>query len=268
MKAYFSIFRIRMQEALQYRAAAWAGVCTQFFWGFMRIMIYQAFYESSDRVMPMEFRQLCTYIWLQQAFLYCFELWSGRDGELFAKITDGSVAYELCRPMELYHHWFARILAGRMGGAALRCVPLLVVTVFLPYPYRLLLPQSAAQLLIFAAALVTGTMITAAVSMLIYVLTFKTLNPSGTLTVFAAISELFAGTVLVLPFMPQKMQSVAMFLPFRYMADFPFRVCSGDIALADSLWQLGAALAWLAALWVIGNWGMKRVLRTAVIQGG
>ena len=268
MKAYVSIFRIRMQEALQYRAAAWAGVCTQFFWGFMLIMIYQAFYESSDRVMPMEFRQLCTYIWLQQAFLYCFQLWSGRDGELFDKITDGSVAYELCRPMELYHHWFARLLAGRMGGAALRCVPLLVVTVFLPGPYRLMLPQSVGQFLLFAAALLTGTMITAAVSMLIYIITFKTLNPSGTLTMFGAISELLSGSLVVLPFLPQGLQNVAVLLPFRYMADFPFRVCNGDIPFLEGLGQLGIALAWLAALMLIGSRGMKRVLRSVVIQGG
>ena len=117
MKAYYSIFRIRMQEALQYRAAAWAGVTTQFFWGFMLIMIYQAFYESSDRVMPMTFEQLCSYIWMQQAFLILVETWSGRDSELFEKITSGSVAYELCRPLELYQHWFARLLAGRLGGA-------------------------------------------------------------------------------------------------------------------------------------------------------
>ena len=268
MKAYYSIFRIRMQEALQYRAAAWAGVTTQFFWGFMLIMIYQAFYESSDRVMPMTFEQLCSYIWMQQAFLILVETWSGRDSELFEKITSGSVAYELCRPLELYQHWFARLLAGRLGGAILRCVPLLLVATVLPYPYRLLFPKSIAQLLLFVVSLLVGAMLTVSVSMFTYILTFKTMNSNGVLSVFSALTTLFSGSLVALPFMPEGVQRFAMALPFRYMADLPFRIWNGSIPVFDGLWQLGVGILWLAALWMLGNLFMKRVLRTAIIQGG
>ena len=43
MKAYISVFKLRLINGLQYRAAAFAGVATQFFWGIMHIMIYEAF---------------------------------------------------------------------------------------------------------------------------------------------------------------------------------------------------------------------------------
>ncbi|HOJ12119.1 MAG TPA: ABC transporter permease, partial [Clostridiales bacterium] len=69
MKAYFSVFKMRLINGMQYRVAALAGVATQFFWGFMFIMIYEAFYQSAVQTPPIELKQLVSYMWLQQAFL-------------------------------------------------------------------------------------------------------------------------------------------------------------------------------------------------------
>ena len=54
MKKYWSFFRMRFLGSLQYRAAAWAGIATQFAWGFMQLLMYRAFYEAGipDGVFP------------------------------------------------------------------------------------------------------------------------------------------------------------------------------------------------------------------------
>ena len=67
MKAYISYFKLRFISGLQYRTAAWAGIATQFFFGFVYIMVYSAFYESGSGSIPMEFASLATYLWLNQA---------------------------------------------------------------------------------------------------------------------------------------------------------------------------------------------------------
>ena len=41
MKACLSFFRMRLINGMQYRTAAWAGIVTQFFWGFMEILLYR-----------------------------------------------------------------------------------------------------------------------------------------------------------------------------------------------------------------------------------
>ena len=38
MKKYLSFFKLRFVMGMQYRAAALAGVCTQFFWGLMEVI--------------------------------------------------------------------------------------------------------------------------------------------------------------------------------------------------------------------------------------
>ena len=73
-RVYGSFFRLRFINGLQYRAAAYAGVATQFAWGFMEILLFHAFYQTDPAAFPMEFSQLAAYVWLQQAFLALFML--------------------------------------------------------------------------------------------------------------------------------------------------------------------------------------------------
>jgi ABC-2 type transport system permease protein len=53
VKAYLSILRLRFAVQLQYRAAAAASLFTNFFFGFVRIMVFMAFYASSTQSQPL-----------------------------------------------------------------------------------------------------------------------------------------------------------------------------------------------------------------------
>ena len=46
IRKYLSFFRIRFTAGFQYRAAALAGIATQFFWGLMEIRMFMAFYRT------------------------------------------------------------------------------------------------------------------------------------------------------------------------------------------------------------------------------
>ena len=133
MRQYLSFFRIRFLAGLQYRAAAWAGVATQFAWGGMNILMFWAFYRTDPASFPMTMSQLSSYIWLQQAFLAMFMTWF-YDNDIFDAISSGSIAYELCRPCDLYTMWFVKNMAIRLSRVVLRCVPLLLFAAVLPDP--------------------------------------------------------------------------------------------------------------------------------------
>lgn len=156
MKKYWSFFRIRFLCGLQYRAAALAGIATQFAWGGMNVLLFWAFYNSDPSVFPMGFSQTSCYIWLQQAFMTLLFLWF-LDNEIFENIRTGNIAYELARPMDLYNMWFVKNAAARLSRAVLRCLPILCVAAFLPYPYGLALPADPAAFVLFLATLFLGT---------------------------------------------------------------------------------------------------------------
>ncbi|HMG56262.1 MAG TPA: hypothetical protein VK601_22335 [Kofleriaceae bacterium] len=130
---YRALFGARFRMLLQYRAAALGGLWTQTFFGVGLIMVYEAFYRSSlAAAQPMAFGQITAYVWLGQA-LFAMLPWSV-DGEIRAMMRSGAVAYELCRPVDLYTWWYARALAQRTAPPLLRAVPMIAVASSMTMP--------------------------------------------------------------------------------------------------------------------------------------
>ncbi|WP_223596290.1 ABC transporter permease [Neobacillus bataviensis] len=267
MRVYLSVLKLRLLNGMQYRAAALAGVATQFFWGSMIIMVFQAFYQNAADTQPISLKELITYIWLQQAFLVFVTVWF-RDSELFDLITSGNIAYELCRPCELYGFWFAKLLAQRLSSAILRCFPILIVSFFLPKPYNMTFPPSLSAFLLFLSSLMLGLLLLVAISMFLYISVFITMSPMGSLLIFGILGEFFAGLIIPVPLMPSWLQNIANVLPFRWTADFPFRVYSGHIPPKEALIGIVIQLVYLLVLVWLGRISMNRVLRKVVVQGG
>lgn len=264
---YWSLFRIRLLNGLQYRTAAVAGMVTQFFWGAMEILIFAAFYQGNPEHFPMQMQAVSSYIWLQQAFLMLFESWSC-EWEIFNLITSGNVAYELCRPVKLYELWFSRSAAFRLSRAALRFFPVLAVASLLPAPYGLSLPKGPAAFGFFLLSMLLGFLINISHMMLLYILTFFTIDSRGIRMLALPLHEFLSGAVIPLPFLPGGLRAIVEWLPYAGMQNMPLRVYSGDIAGAALTRGLLLQLFWLVIFYVLGKWLMHRALRRAVIQGG
>jgi len=267
MSAYLSVCKLRFINGLQYRTAAFAGLTTQLFFGLIFIMVYVAFYNGSTKALPMELNEVVTYVWLQQIFLGLIMLWL-RDNEIFGLITNGNIAYELCRPVEMYGFWYSKLLAQRVANTVLRCLPIAFIVLLLPQPYRLSLPHSWSSFTLFLIALLLGLLVTVSISMLIYISVFWTMSPVGSIMMIAVASELLAGMILPIPLMPIWMQNITYFLPFRWTVDFPFRVYSGHIPYMEAIWGIAIQLIWLILLIAVGTWCLRKALRRVVLQGG
>lgn len=267
MKKYLSFFRMRLITGLQYRTAALAGMVTQFFWGFMEIMVFHAFYRADPSAYPMTMEATAAYVWLQQAFLAFFGAWMF-EGEVFATISDGNLAYELCRPIRTYDMWFARSVANRLSKALLRCVPILAVAVFLPRGYGLTAPVSFPAFFCFLFSLTMGLLVMVALNVLVYGSCLFTVSGDGMRILFASLAEFLAGQVLPLPFFPEKVQRVLELNPFASTGNVPFRLYGGDLAGREALRAMGVQILWLVILVAAGRLLCARGERRAVVQGG
>ena len=177
---------------MQYRAAALAGIVTQFAWGGMYLILYHTFYQSGTGAFPMDMQALSAYIWLQQAFLALFMIW-GMDNDIFELISSGNIAYELCRPCDLYSMIFFRTLGSRLARAVLRCFPILLVAALLPSPYGIRLPPSWEAAGLFLVSFLLGALVVGAFCMLIYISAFFTISPMGVRVVAVAVVDFFSG---------------------------------------------------------------------------
>ena len=267
MKKYLSFFRMRLTAGLQYRAAALAGMSTQFVWGAMEILLYRAFWLEHPERFPMGMEALTAYIWLQQAFLTLFALWNW-DFEVLESVKTGSVAYELLRPADLYSMWMARALAGRLARAALRMVPVLLVSSLIPEPWGLRLQGSPAVFGLFLLSMVLMVLVVCAYSLLIYALTFYVTDPNGLMVLSVAAADLLGGAIVPLPFLPDGLRQAAALSPFGSMQNVPLRIFNGDIPLPEIPAVMGLQIFWILALVTAGYLLTRNGLRRAVILGG
>ena len=267
MTAYASVFRIRFINSLQYRAAALGGIATQYAWGFMYILMFRAFQNANPAAYPMEFSQTVSYIWMQQAFLALYMLWFW-ENEIAASVIEGSIAYELIRPVGLYSKWYCQAAANRLARAFLRCAPILVVAFLVPAPYRMALPANAGRFFLFLLSTALSLGVVVAFSMLMYISLFYTLSPMGVRMIAAVLSDFLAGGIIPLPFFPDRLRAVVELLPFAAMQNMPLRIYSGHIAGADALRGIAFQVFWLVALWAAGQAAMGRALKRVVVQGG
>ena len=267
MKPYFSLLRVRFLNGLQYRAAALGGLATQFFWGIMLVFIYKAFYGDAISSNGFSFKDLVTFIWLQQAFLSFIFLYDW-DSEMLDMITTGGISYELCRPVHIYQVWYVKLLSKRLSRGIMRFAPVVILGFLMPYPYNLSLPESPISLVLFVVTLFLGLFLLVAISMLIYISIFKTMSPIGSVGIFSIIGEFFAGMTIPIPLMPSWIQNVCMALPFRWTADLPLRVYSGNIGTSEALTGIAIQSIWIIILVLAGAFVMKRITRLSVVQGG
>lgn len=267
MKKYLSFFRIRFINGLQYRLAAYAGISTQFVWGFMEILLFSAFYQANPSAFPMEFSAFVAYTWLQQAFLALFMMWF-LDTEILNLVASGNIAYELCRPMNLYTMWLTKNMASRLSKAALRCMPILIIAFLLPEPYKMTLPSDWKTFFLFLISLILSFILVNSFCMFVYIITFYTLSPAGVRIIVLSATEFLTGALIPLPFLPDKIQTVFNLLPFASMQNLPLRIYSGDIAGTEMLFSFIIQLFWVVTFLITGNLWLKQVIKKVIVQGG
>lgn len=262
-KAYWSVVSARFRMLLQYRAAALAGFGTQLFWGFIRIMIFEAFYRSSNAPQPMNLDQIITYIWLGQALLVMLPF--GADPDIRTMVRSGNVVYELVRPLNLCTYWYSRAIAQRTAPGLFRALPMFIVAGLF---FGLQAPPSWASVGAWVLATLGALLLTSAVTNLLNISLLWTLSGEGASILLSASTWLLSGQYVPLPFFPDWAQPILNALPFRNIIDVPFRIYIGHIPPEEILIFFPIQLAWAAALFLAGHLILARGVRRLVVQGG
>lgn len=263
MKPYIAILKCRFSALFQYRAAALAGLCTQTFWGLIKMMVFTAFFSQSTTTHPMTLEQAITFIWLGQALIQLLP-WS-LDKEVEEQVKTGNVAYELVRPLDLYWLWFSRSLAMRLVPTAMRCLPIFILAGLF---FGLEAPHSFASGAAFVCSLGFSALLAASITTFVIVSLMWTVSGEGLQRLLPHTVVLFSGMIVPLPLFPSWMQPFLNIQPFRGIIDIPSRLYTGMIPVNEAFYYLGFQLAWCLALVVMGRILIRRGLKRLVIQGG
>lgn len=266
MKPYWALFLARARTLFQYRIAAMAGLVTQWVFGFIMISVLSAFYGSTTAEQPMTLAQTVTYTWLGQAMLGTLP-WN-IDGETGNSIRNGTIAYDLTRPLDLYTHWFARLVAHRTAPTLLKAIPMFLIATFLmPAQFAMQWPAPASffsWLLSIVGVLVLSCSITA----LMQTSLFWTVTGDGVTRIVPHIVTLFSGMVIPLPLMPDWLQKFLHYQPFSGLVSTPSLLFC-EVLPPGAVWEtLALQLTWSAVFIVCGRFALQRGLNRLTVAGG
>ena len=233
----------------------------------MEILAYAALFGMGQGSFSMTFTQTVSYVWMQQIVFVLFRVVVG-DEEIFSALAQGTIAYELVRPVSLYGHWFFQSAANRIVPTVLGSMPLLVIVPFMPGKYRMVFPSSAGQVLLFLVSCVLALGVVVAFAMLMYISLFYLTTQRGIRIIVTAITHFFSGGMIPLSFFPDQVRQAAELLPFASMRDVPLQIWCGTLMGADACRGLLLQLFWLAALITAGYAWMGQALKKVVVQGG
>lgn len=263
MRAYLSAFRMRRRLELQYRGAVLGGVICQLFFGLILIAVYRALYAGKPQAMSLG--QITSYVWLQQAF---FRMLLASDPELLDKIRTGSIAYDLCRPLNLYGFYYVRIMAQKMTGSLLRAAPMLLFAFLLPEGWGLMLPASPAGLFLGLVGLLLGLLCVSALENITMGFTMRTLDSRGMQALLNLLMMTLSGNILPLTLFPDSWQRVITLLPYAQLLDAPIRLYTGQTAPSAAPGIFLIQAAWTLLLTGAGLLFWRANQKRLEIQGG
>ncbi|WP_151734874.1 ABC transporter permease [Paenibacillus tengchongensis] len=268
-RASRSLLRISMAEGLQYRASAISGVFVSVFWGIIECVLFTVFYTYSDNGWNnngLSLEQTISYVWLGQA-LFLFQRMN-IDGELMDKINNGNVGIDLCRPLDLYTHWFVKSSAAKLGTSWIRSVATIGVGLLLPAGYALGAPESPAGFLCFLMSVSMAFILCSAYAMLVTAIRLNVTWGDGPTYILLLVSGILSGTYLPLRLWPDELQTFLYLQPFGGFADIPIQLYVGSLEPASALPGIGLQLMWSMIFIVAGRIIMNRKLHTIIVQGG
>ncbi len=270
LRACWSLFRIRVAEHLQYRAAVLASCSIGLFWGLLEIIVLAVFYQHGSHRQPdpngLALAQAVSYVWLAQAFVPMTQM--GVDGELLRTIVSGDVGVELIRPLDLYFHWFAKSAAGRLGALGWRLIITLVVALALPQAYRLQGPASAPGLMMSLVSFLCGFLLASAYGMLITAIRLGITWGEGPTNMLVLLGGVLSGGYFPLQLWPDALQGLLFWQPFAGYLDLPARLYVGSMDPGRAGLALAIQLGWTALFIALGRCLMGRKLRHLIVQGG
>ena len=269
LRACAALVRLKTTEALQYRMAGLAGASVGVFWALIQIVVFTLFYTygaNRGADIAMTLPQLVRFVWLQEMFWWIVV--SGIPGDINAAIDSGDVGIELCRPLDLYMHWYAKTMANGVGNFWWRMVIAFAVALLLPAGYCIGAPESAAGFALFLVSLCMAYVLSTAVQMLMVGIRMDVTWGRGPMFLAQMVVATFSGGYLPLQLWPDFMQGFLKIQPFAGMMDLPFRLYLGTMPIGEAWSALALQLSWAVIFVLAGRWLIRKRLKNIIVQGG
>jgi len=159
------------------------------------------------------------------------------------RIRQGQLAGELMRPIHPLHGDVAYFI----GWKIVVIVLWLPLAAFLAWVFRPDFQPTLLGAVVFGIAIWGAYLIRTMLLSLLGMITFWTTRVNAIYEMYFALELLLSGRLVPLALMPDWVQTITTYLPFRYAFGFPIEALVGNLSTPELLAGLGMQLFWILA---------------------
>ena len=263
MRTFLALTRVAIQRQFTYRAAAMAGLATNFFFGLLRAAVMVALYGDQTQVNGLTLQDAITFTGLSQAGIAFLSLFGWL--EIVNSVNSGQVGADLLKPMGYFGFWMAQDLGRSLVNLILRG---LTIMAFYALVFDISVPASRGQWIALALALTFAWMTSFAWRFVINLSAFWSPNAVGFCRLFFAMSWFLSGFFMPLRFFPEWFQRLCYLTPFPQMVNTPIEIYLGQLNPTQTVQALSVQVTWIIVLVILGQVTLMAGVRRLVIQGG
>lgn len=263
MRLFWEIVYLALRRQLTYRAAMWAGLATNIFFGILRAFVMIALYAGRGEVGGLTLQDAITYTALSQAIIAYLSIFGWWD--VMESVNSGEIAADMLRPMSYLRFWMAADLGRALVNFFLRGATIvLLYSLFV----KLTLPANLSQWLNFFVAVILSWLVSFLYRFLINLAAFWTPNARGFGRFGFGIIWVLSGFYMPLALYPEWFQRICQLTPFPAMVSTPLEIFLGEINGPEMVWAMVNQVVWAIALLALAQLVLNRGVRRLVIQGG
>ncbi len=272
-KAAFSLFKISLLDGLQYRLASFTGAIVGALVAVLDIIILTVFYRygsSNGSVNNLSLSQAASYIWLGQ--LLVLMQFSSIEGDIRNKIVNGDIGIELCRPLDLYWHWFSRSAASKASALLLRGSMTVIIgclfTAAGQKNYGFAAPLAPVNFIFFVLSSVCALVFSTSFGMLLTAFRVNVNWGDGLVNILTVSGMLLSGVFFPLQLWPDKIQVFLRYQPFASVLDTPAKLYVGSVTIENAAQLILIQIVWTVLFIMAGKVVLRNKLKGLVVQGG
>jgi ABC-2 type transport system permease protein len=263
MRLFWELCKLSFQRQLTYRAAALAGLATNFFFGLLRAAVMTALYGARREVAGLSLEAAITFTGLTQATIAFLSLFSWYD--VMNSVYTGDISSDLLKPMSYFTFWLAQDLGRAVAALLMRGLTIMIAYALM---FRITLPQGWQQWLALAVALLLSWLVSFSWRFLVNLAAFWTPNALGIGRFAFGLSWFLSGFLMPLRFFPDWFQRLCNLTPFPATINTVIEVYLGVLTGPELIQALLGQVLWVLILVTTGHLVLRAGVRKLVIQGG
>jgi len=263
MRAYIPVARATYMIGLVYRFGFLFNILGNLVYLGVAYYLWKSIYRYSDTIRGLTFNETFIYVALGSAIFILLKTYA--DWIMHFEIREGAIATYLTKPIDYQiYALFANFGAMLMNLTAIT-VPTALVMLFV---FKVHFP-SGLGLVLFPISLLLAFLISFSIDYFVGLFAFYSESVWGLSITKEIIVTVFSGALIPLPFFPDAMQRVLLWLPFQAIYHTPLMMITRpnqglDIFLSMILVQL----IWAILLFLLARLFYNQAIKVLRIAGG